>query len=171
MLDIKYIREQTEKIKVATRAKGFNEKVVDDVILLDEKRRKLMFDVETLRAERNKFTKEDVEKGKQLKIKLKELENELKSIEDKFDDLILAIPSPAADDVIVGTPEKNELIKTVGKPTKFDWHNIVKSIKEKTHSDNIIKVDLVKQGNIKTSRQSFRQFFSIPTQQKQENGM
>ena len=121
MLDIKYIREQTEKIKVATRAKGFNEKVVDDVILLDEKRRKLMFDVETLRAERNKFTKEDVEKGKQLKIKLKELENELKSIEDKFDDLILAIPSPAADDVIVGTPEKNELIKTVGKPTKFDF--------------------------------------------------
>lgn len=121
MIDIKLIREQPEKIKAATIAKGFDGKVVDEVVLLDEKRRKLMFEVETLRAERNKFTKDDIEKGKQLKIKLKDLEDELKVIEEKFDESNLAIPSPAADDVEIGTADKNEAIKTVGKPNKFNF--------------------------------------------------
>ena len=45
---------------------------------------------------------------------------------------------------------------------KFDWHNIRKSIKEKTHSDNVIKVELVKQGTILTGWQSFKHFLSLP---------
>ena len=52
---------------------------------------------------------------------------------------------------------------------KFDWHDIRKSIKEKTHSDNIIKVELVKQGTILTRWHSFKHYFSLP-QHNSENG-
>ena len=48
------------------------------------------------------------------------------------------------------------------KHYKMDWHHIIKSIKEKTHHDNIIKVELVKQGVKLTKFQDFKQFFSIP---------
>ena len=121
MLDIKLIREQPEKIKAATVAKGFDGQVIDQLVVLDEKRRKLMFETESLRAERNKLTKDDVEKGKALKTKLKDLEDELKSIDLNFDLLLLKVPNPAADDVKIGTEADNEVIKTVGKLPKFDF--------------------------------------------------
>ncbi len=121
MLDIKLIREQPEKIKAATIAKGFDGNVVDQLVALDEKRRKLMFETESLRAERNKLTKEDVEKGKALKTKLKDLEEELKTIDSSFDSLLLKVPNSAAEDVKIGTEADNEIIKTVGDVPKFDF--------------------------------------------------
>lgn len=121
MLDIKIIRENPEKIKLATIAKGFDGSVVDELIALDEKRRKAMFEVEELRAERNKLTKDDIEKGKILKTKLKELEDSFKTMDSKYDELMIKIPNPSADDVKVGTPEENEVIKTVGKLPVFDF--------------------------------------------------
>ena len=69
MLDIKLIWENPEKIKAATIAKGFDGSVVDELIALDKKRRKAMFEVEELRAQRNKLTKDDIEQGKNLKTK------------------------------------------------------------------------------------------------------
>lgn len=121
MLDIKFIRDNKTYVSNATIAKGFDGKKVDEVIDLDEKRRKLMFEVETLRAERNKLKKEDIERGRQLKAQLRKLEDELNIIEEQFDKLILAIPSPAADDVKIGTEADNEVIKTVGNLPKFGF--------------------------------------------------
>ncbi|MDP1743201.1 MAG: serine--tRNA ligase [Candidatus Amesbacteria bacterium] len=121
MLDIKIIRENPERIKTATIAKGFDGSVVDELIVLDEKRRKAMYEVEELRAARNKLTKDDIEEGKKLKTKLKDLEDGFKLMDTKFDDLMVKIPNPAASDVKVGTPEENEVIKTVGKIPIFNF--------------------------------------------------
>ena len=53
MLDIKFIRENAGLVKEALKSK--NSKInIDEVLSLDEERRKLLIEVESLKAERNK---------------------------------------------------------------------------------------------------------------------
>ena len=77
--------------------------------------------METLRAERNKLGKDDIAKGKKLKLELKGQEGKLKQVESEFAALQLLVPNPAAEDVKVGTAENNEVTKTVGKQPEFDF--------------------------------------------------
>jgi seryl-tRNA synthetase len=121
MLDINYIRENTDKVKKATKDKGFDEEVVDRLIKVDIERRKLMGVAEELRAKRNKLTKDDIEEARKLKVDLKEKEESLGQIQKDFEELMLKVPNLSADDVKVGTAENNEVIKTVGKLEKFDF--------------------------------------------------
>jgi seryl-tRNA synthetase len=121
MLDINFIRENTEKVKKATKDKGFDESVVDRLLKVDEQRRKTIQEVETLRAKRNKLGKSDIEEGKKLKVELKEKEESQKQIDSDFIDLMYKVPNLAADDVKVGTVEENEVLRTVGEIPKFDF--------------------------------------------------
>ena len=59
MLDIKLIREQTDLVRrrLATRGAG-DEAKIDEVLKLDEQRRKLLAEVEGLKAQRNRVSKE-----------------------------------------------------------------------------------------------------------------
>ncbi|MFI5241134.1 MAG: serine--tRNA ligase, partial [Microgenomates group bacterium] len=121
MLDIQFIRENSDKVKKATKAKGFDEDVVDRLLKIDQERRKILGVVEELRAKRNKLTKDDINEAKKLKVELKEKEEGLNQIEKDFEELMLKVPNPSADDVKVGTAEDNEIIKTVGDKTKFKF--------------------------------------------------
>lgn len=65
--------------------------------------------------------------------------------------------------------EEGAVVKIWFRPHyKMDWHNIVKSIKEKSHYDNIIKVELVKQGTKLTMLQEFKRYMSIPHNKRNE---
>jgi seryl-tRNA synthetase len=122
MLDINFIRENAEKVKKATEDKNFDGSIVDRLLKVDEERRKILQDVEILRAKRNKLTREDIEEGKKIKIELKEEEESLDKIGVDYLDLLNQVPNPAADDVKVGKGESdNEVIKKWGEPTKFDF--------------------------------------------------
>jgi len=123
MLDIKYIRENKEKVKKATTAKQIDAKVVDKVLELDEKRRELLQEAEGLRAERNIAAKDqNREKGSEIKKKLQKLEPELKEIKEKYVKAMLLVPNPGADDVKVGKDEsENEIERKEGKKTKFEF--------------------------------------------------
>ena len=59
MLDIKLVREETQRVKdrLATRGGG-DEAHIDQLVKLDEQRRKLLAEVEALKAQRNKASKE-----------------------------------------------------------------------------------------------------------------
>lgn len=59
MLDIKLIREKTDYVRerLATRNAG-DEKKIDEVLALDEQRRKILNEVEQLKATRNRVSKE-----------------------------------------------------------------------------------------------------------------
>ena len=88
MLDIKFIRENVDLVKTATKNKGFDETVVDKLIEVDIQRRKLIQQTEELRARKNKLGKDDIEEGKKLKVEVKEVEESLNSIEEKYNELL-----------------------------------------------------------------------------------
>lgn len=121
MLDIRFIRDNSKKVKATTKAKGFDEKIVDILIKTDEKRRKLIQEVEELRAKRHKFTKSDIQEARKVKTEHKDREQKLREIEAEFSSLMMKIPNPSANDVKVGTAQDNQIIKTVGKPKKFTF--------------------------------------------------
>ena len=58
MLDIKLIREETEFVKEALANRQIAPAIIDDIVRLDEERRKLILEVENKKAERNAVSKE-----------------------------------------------------------------------------------------------------------------
>lgn len=122
-MDIKFIRENPEKVKKATRAKQQDPEMVDKFLVLDEERRKLLAKIEELRAQRNIAAKEkDIEKGKKIKKQLAELEPKLKELEKKFKELLFLIPNPPSDKAPLGKNEKDNVeVRKWGEPRKFDF--------------------------------------------------
>lgn len=123
MLDIQFIRENKDKVKKGVADKQFDATLVDKVLELDEIRRKLIGEIEGLRADRNKAAKEkNVEKGREVKEALKAKEPELEKAEAEFYEVLNQIPNIPADDVKVGKGEsENEEIKKWGDPPNFDF--------------------------------------------------
>ena len=117
MLDIKYIRENKEKVKKATSAKNIDSEIVDKILELDEKRKSLLQEVESLRAERNVVAKEqDKEKGKEVKTKLQDIEPKLRKLERKYKTTLWRIPNVVADDVVIGKDEsENKVVRKWGE--------------------------------------------------------
>ncbi len=137
MLDIQFIRDNQKAVKKAAKDKGLNPEAVDKVIEMDKKRRELLGQVETLRAERNKLKREDVDKGREIKKKLRDIEPSLKKVEAEFKEIMLMIPSVPADEVPVGKNESdNKMVKKWGKPPKF-------SFKPKDHIELGTSLDLL----------------------------
>ncbi len=136
MLDIQYIRDHSEQVKTAARHKNLNPEVVDQVLRLDEKRRDLLQQIESLRATKNRLTRDQVDQGRQLKKQLKDIEPELRRVEADFHDLLLQVPNPPASDVPVGTDETgNQVIKTWGQTPQFDFT-------PQSHDQLALKLDL-----------------------------
>lgn len=123
MLDIKYIRENAEKVKKATANKQMDATLVDKVLELDEKRLNLLREIEDLRAERNKVAKEkNIEKGKELKNILKEKEPELDRLESEFIETLNRVPNLVADNTPIGKDDtQNVEVRKWGEIPKFDF--------------------------------------------------
>jgi seryl-tRNA synthetase len=119
MLDIKYIRENQEKIRETIK----NKKVdldLNKLLEVDEERRNLIQKSESIRAEQKKT--QDRDQGLKLKNEFKELETQLGGIEKIFIDLIMQVPNIPTEDTPVGMSENdNVVIKKVGHPTKFNF--------------------------------------------------
>src|SRR5258708_1904673 len=122
MLDIKIIRENTKKVQQGAADKGI-EINVEHILEIDNKVRELESIAQKLREERNKTAKErNIEKGKELKIKLEKQENALRAVAEELKTSLLEIPNTASGDVKIGTDEsENEVIKKYKEPTKFDF--------------------------------------------------
>jgi seryl-tRNA synthetase len=140
MLDIQYIRENREL--VARKAAEKNISVdLDQLIGFDDKRRELLQIVEGLRKERNELSaanksgkpsEEAIQKGKELKDKLADLEHQLGSVEKEYLDLMRTVPNPHFDDVPVGGEDASVEVGRFGDnaeggidhldlATKKDW--------------------------------------------------
>ncbi|MDD5760764.1 MAG: serine--tRNA ligase [Candidatus Pacebacteria bacterium] len=131
MLDIKFIREQPEKIKQGIQKKGADISLVDKALELDNKKRKLLQEIEAIRAKKNATEKKiaeekDKEKIIQVLKEAKEFllikEKELASIEEEYFKAMSLIPNPPLDDVPEGKDDKeNVVLREVGKKPQFDF--------------------------------------------------
>ncbi|EKD90847.1 MAG: hypothetical protein ACD_30C00079G0002 [uncultured bacterium] len=122
MLDINFIRENTDLVKKAVLDKEIKLDV-NELLKLDDRRRELLGKVEDLRAQRNQAAKErNIELGKKVKGELDGLEDELRKVEEKFRELMLLAPNIPAPDAPVGKDaQNNEVIYKWGNKPDFDF--------------------------------------------------
>lgn len=123
MLDIQFIRDNPEKVKKDLSRRLFKEvTLIDKTLKLDEERRKLLIEIEGLRAQRNQAAKtKDIEKGRKLKKELSEKEPKLKVVEDKLKETLYSIPNIPLEDVPEGPEENKKFVRKNGEPKKFDF--------------------------------------------------
>lgn len=124
MLDINFIRENIDLVKKGITDKGFDASLIDRALSLDEKRRKLILEIEQLRARRNKIAdeKKPSEEGKKIKEQLKDKEPEFEKIEDEYKLTLQQIPNLPLKDVPVGKDDKeNKEVRKWGNIPKFDF--------------------------------------------------
>jgi seryl-tRNA synthetase len=127
MLDIKFIRQNPDKVKEGCQKKGV-EVDLDQLLVLDKKRRELLQQIEQLRAEQNRISQsgskneEQYQQAKEIKNKIKNLEPDLEKVEKEFESLMLQIPNLPLDDVPEGQDERdNKVLRQVGEKPKFDF--------------------------------------------------
>lgn len=122
MVDINFIRENTEAIKKTIVGKKLDLNL--DVLLeVDQQRRELISKVEDLRRQRNEIAKErNIEKGRAIKSELDHLEEDLGKIELQFNELMVKVPTIPAEDTPLGeSDEQNIEIERWGEIPKFDF--------------------------------------------------
>jgi seryl-tRNA synthetase len=138
MLDIKLIRENPDLVRqrLATR-NGGDEKFVEEVLQMDEQRRKTLTEVEQLKAQRNKVSKEigalmGQKKIEEAEAKKKEtrdigdkitaLDQTVAEVERKRDAILLRLPNLPHESVPTGkTAEDNREVRAWGEKPKFDF--------------------------------------------------
>ncbi len=138
MLDIKLIRSNPEFVKerLKTRDEAYSF-MIDELLAVDEERRKIIKEVEELKAQKNKLSKEigilfregkkeEAEKVKEevhaKNKKIEILEKELKEVEKRFNQILLSIPNIPHETVPVGEDEEENVeIRRWGEPRKFEF--------------------------------------------------
>ncbi|OGZ40227.1 MAG: serine--tRNA ligase [Candidatus Portnoybacteria bacterium RIFCSPLOWO2_02_FULL_40_15] len=127
MLDIKFIRENPEKVKEGCRKKQVKVDI-DWLLELDKKKREMLQEVEQLRAEQNRISEqgtansEQHKNAKKIKEQIKSLEPELEKTEKELENLIQQAPNLPLDEVPEGKDEKdNKVLREVGKKPKFNF--------------------------------------------------
>jgi len=136
MLDLNLIRERPDFVKERLKLRG-GDYPIDKILSLDEERRRLITQVETLRHER-KVKSEEIgrlkragdeasasllaQEVKSLGERLKELEDELSRVEEELKELLITLPNLPHVSVPVGESDKdNVVVKRWGEPPKFDF--------------------------------------------------
>ncbi len=122
MIDLKFIRENPEKVKKSSLDKGI-EIDIDKILDLDSQYRSLSTKLQEIYAQRNAASKErDIETGKGLKAEIDNQEGKLNALKEDLNKLLYAIPNPSKDDVKIGPDESaNEVVRKHKEPTKFDF--------------------------------------------------
>ena len=139
MLDIKFVRENPEIVKQNIRNKFQDKKLplVDEVLELDKRNREIKQEVEALRAERNKLSKEigglmkqgkkeEAEEGKRQVAasadRINELSAEEAEVEEKLKTNMMVIPNIIDPSVPIGKDDsENVEIERFGEPVVPDF--------------------------------------------------
>ncbi len=136
MLDIKFIRENTDIVKQSIKNRNVDlDNIIDQIIEIDEQRRELSTINDNLKFEQNKVTKQIPILKKENKDvsdimeEMKNLSSKIKINDDKINDLkllqhqiLLNIPNIPNKSVCIGKDESdNEEIRRYGEIRKFDF--------------------------------------------------
>ncbi|HMP84346.1 MAG TPA: serine--tRNA ligase, partial [Verrucomicrobiota bacterium] len=153
MLDIRLIREKPDFVRQRLAARGAgDEKHIDAILQNDEARRKVLSEVEALKATRNRVSKEigalmgqkklaeaeaKKKETKDLGDRIAQLDKEAASIESAREQLMLGLPNLPHESVPLGkSAEDNPEVRVSGKKAEF-------SFKPKSHVEICEKLKLV----------------------------
>ena len=135
MLDIKRLRTDLDQIKAAMDKRGEKDFDLDEVVAQDERRRKILQEVEQMKNKQKTISREipklkkegkDIteimEETKKLANDIKKLDAELKEVEERIEYLLLRIPNVPHPDVPQGeTEEDNVEVRKWGEIKDFDF--------------------------------------------------
>ena len=139
MLDIKFLRENPEIVKQNIRNKFQDKKLplVDEVIELDAENRNIKQEVEALRADRNKFSKQigglmakgDKEGAEKMKAevaknsdRIDELTEKERDVEERIKKIMMTIPNIIDPSVPIGKDDsENVEVEKFGEPVVPDF--------------------------------------------------
>ena len=135
MLDIKRIRTEFDEVKRLVMLRGKGDFGLDEVLVLDQKRRDLLTKVEAMKNEQKTKSKEiprykkegkdtDVlmNEMKALSEEIKNIDEEVKEVDIQLRDILLLIPNTVHPDTPLGnSDEDNVEVKKWMEPTEFDF--------------------------------------------------
>jgi seryl-tRNA synthetase len=143
MLDLNLIREQPDLVRTALKNRQMYPSPIADILRLDEKRRSLLTQVETLKAERNTVSKaigttlasgasadvKDAAEREQKIAAMREvgeriaaLDKEVTQVEAELNSILSALPNiPDARTPIGASEDDNVVLRTVGQLPEFDF--------------------------------------------------
>ena len=122
MLDIRYIRENADRVQESAKNKGYDISIAS-LLETDKRRRELQQQVDELRTQRNEIASqmnggkpapELIEQGRALKEELAKLESNLRDVEADFQVQMDAVPNITLDDVPLGGESDSVEIKEWG---------------------------------------------------------
>jgi serine--tRNA ligase len=126
MLDIRFIRENAERVQKDALNKGYKNADVQAVISLDDERKALTAQINELRTRRNQIaasmknsggkpSDEQIAEGKKIKEELAELEKTYRELDEKLSNALNGIPNILQADVPIGEEGEDDLVKTWGE--------------------------------------------------------
>ena len=135
MLDVKMVRSNPDEVRKALQRKGAaSASSLDEFLTLEEERRRLLTDVEGMRAERKRASDdiaavkksggdadEAIAAMRALGDTIKEREASLADVEERLRTMLLEIPNLPLAGVPDGGEEDSVVLRTVGEPAAFDF--------------------------------------------------
>jgi len=148
MLDLNLIREKTEEVRKAL-LKRMDDVDFTELLQWDQDRKEMIFEIDELRAKRNKVSaqiplmkkegkdiRELLSEMKGVSDRIKEFDANLSELEEKIKLFLENLPNIPADDVPAGGKENNEVIRTWGQKPEFDF-------KPQNHVDLVNSLNLI----------------------------
>jgi seryl-tRNA synthetase len=137
MIPLKFIRENVDKVREMLRNRNASDSLslLNDLIEFDEVRRSLLPKLEGLRHKRNEISKKVsllkkegkdaqqlIEDQGNFREKIHQIEESIKTHEEKINQLLLIIPNIPHPSVPIGSdPSKNMIARTWGSIPEFDF--------------------------------------------------
>ncbi|MDD4146395.1 MAG: serine--tRNA ligase, partial [Clostridia bacterium] len=135
MIDLKFVRKNPDLVKEGLRKRNSSTEIIDKFLEVDEVRRQKIAFVEQMKNERNTVSEEigrlkkagqkaeeKVLKMRAASQKIKEVDEEVRGIEEELAQLLLAIPNLPHQSVPVGTDESaNREERRWGTPPEFTF--------------------------------------------------
>lgn len=137
MLDIRQIRKRPELIKQALQHRNEDPAVVDRILKIDEDRRMLITEVESLKGQRNIASKQIAQlkaekreeearsmiaQGKDLGDKIKLLDAKMKELDEQQSQILSFLPNLPSNQTPLGKDEQsNTHLRSWGQPRNFEF--------------------------------------------------
>ncbi len=135
MLDIKIIRNETDRVKEALKNRNSKDIDIDGLLELDNERRALLFNVEQKKAQQNtvskqipvykkegKDTAEIFKQMRELSDSIKEDDEKVRKIDEKIRKIMLTIPNIPDSSVPIGESDaQNVEVRRFSEPREFDF--------------------------------------------------